>query len=153
MGLSTTEAVRELFNEATRSDILKHMKHEHEWDRFKAIRDEAKERVTQEKDDFKQNYDQRLDEARQIILREASGNVLDPPKPDWANTSLTKEGLDAQADARIRQDHERRLASIKQDETDQYQDLRQSIINRDALDGFAEQSFEQVRRNDGPTRT
>ncbi|MEM7427864.1 MAG: hypothetical protein AAF441_17355 [Pseudomonadota bacterium] len=155
MSLSTTEAIREEFRAAVREHLMSKLKGRSDWDRFEQIEDEAKQRTAQELDDWQRSYDTRLAEARQIILRETHGNLLEPPKPAGVDAVPDRQALDIKADQRIRQDHERRLAMIKQDELDQYEELQDELRGRDQLKGRAVEQFDQARKQprDRPSRS
>jgi len=153
MNLNTTEAIQEEFRTATREHLMKYLRHKIDFTRFHKIEVEAKERTAQEKEDWQQSYHARFAEARQIILRETHGNILEPPKPEGVDTIPNKQVLNQKADARIRQDHERRLTVIKQDEIDQYQELRDTIRTRDKLQGHATQEFKWAQTRSGPSQT
>lgn len=153
MSLSTTEAIYDTFRQATRENLVKHLRHEADWTRFRAIEDETLQRLAQETQDWQDSYHGRLAEARQIILRETHGNILEPPKPEGVEAIPDKQALDVKADQRIRQDHQRRLAVIKQDELDQYDELRDVIRKRDRLKDFAKAEFTQAQKRSGPSRS
>lgn len=152
MSLDTTEAIMEEFRSATREHLAKHLRHDADWARFRKIESEANQRLTQEEAEWRRDYHARLAEARQIILRETHGNLLEQPKPEGIEDIPDRQALDVKADQRIRQDHQRRLAAIKQDEIDRYQALRDTLRARDRLQGFAAHAFERVRTRSGPSR-
>lgn len=153
MTLATQEAIYEEFRTATREHLMKHLKHEGDWKRFNEIKEQADERTTMEHKDWQENYHSRLADARQIILRETHGNVLEEPKPDGIKAIPDRRALDVKADQRIRQDHKRRLSVIKQDELDQYQDLREFLKDRVTVKDRARDDFEQARTRSGPSRS
>lgn len=152
MSLNTSEAIYEQFRKATREHLVKRLQHDGDRKRFIEIAEEAQSRTDQEMADWQQSYHSRLAEAKQIILREAHGNILEAPKQKNVETLPDKDALNFRADQRIRNDHQRRLAVIKQDELDQYEDLKQLIDRRSRVKGQAKQAFEQERTRSGPTR-
>lgn len=153
MSLNTTEAIYEVFHKATRDHIASLLRHDVDWKRFHAIGQETKQRLAQEQNDWESTYHSRLAEARQIILRETHGNILEPPKPEGIHALPDKKTLDLKADQRIRTDHERRLAVIKQDELDQYEELKKSLVKRDDAKGHAKQDFERVANEAAQTQS
>ncbi|WP_299867707.1 hypothetical protein [uncultured Roseobacter sp.] len=126
MPLSTEHAVRETYRLALEQNLVKHLKTQAEFDQYHEIRAEAAQRIDAEKDAFRANYHQRLEVAREMILREHNSRTLDHPKPDWAvETPPSADKVDLLARNRVQTDHEKRLAVIRVDQTDQYEDLRQ----------------------------
>ncbi|MDJ0630569.1 MAG: hypothetical protein QNJ44_20095 [Rhodobacter sp.] len=81
---------------------------------------------------YKRGFSQRMAEAKTIILREENGVRLDEPLPPWAENRSGAEALDRKAGARVRQDHDRRCAAIKEDEMAAFQVLTAKIRARDA---------------------
>ncbi|MEM9098684.1 MAG: hypothetical protein AAGC79_09180 [Pseudomonadota bacterium] len=148
MGLSTTDAVRETFLEATRQSLARNLKTSEDWDRYKAIVQEADARIAAERAAHAHDYPARLAEAKEIILREEHGARLDQPLPPGAERQSDKDALHRKADARVRQDHDQRIAAIKADELDQYRSLTAAIRARDAPQ--PRQAFERTRP--GPSR-
>lgn len=153
MSLDTTEAIHEEFRKATREHLMKHLHHKGDWKRFNEIATEAIKRAEQEKADWHESYHARLAEAKQIILREVHGNILKPPKPQNVESLPDKDALNFKADSRIRADHERRLAVIKNVELDQYEELKGFINRRSHFKDYARSEFELTRPRSGPTRT
>ncbi len=127
--------------------------------RFHKIEEMAQQRTEQEMTDWQQSYHTRLAEARQIILREVHGNILEPPKPAGIENIPNLQALDVKADQRIRLDHEHRLAVIKQDELDQYQELQNTVRGRNRLRGQATEEFNHTNKQvpkqvrPGPSRS
>ena len=158
MSLDTTEAIYEEFRTATREHLMAHLHHKGDWQHFNEIVLETNQRIEQENADWKQNYHTRLAEAKQIILREAHGNILEDPKLKGVESVPDKKALDLKADTRIRLDHHSRIATIKQDELDRYQELSNLIRSRERLKDYAKSEFEQVRQpqqqsRSGPSRS
>ena len=152
MSLDTTEAIHEEFLKATREHLMKNLIHSGDWDRFNQIASEIVKRTKQEIADWQQSYHARMAEARQIILRETHGNILEPPKQKGVEAIPDRQKLNFLADQRIRSDHERRLAVIKKDELDQYEELKEFINRRNHLKGYAKSEFELNRTQNGPSR-
>lgn len=153
MHLSTQEAIYEEFRNATRDHLMKNLKHDGDWGRFNEIENIAAERIAQENQEWQQSYHSRLAEARQIVLRETHGNILEPPKREGIDAIPDRKTLDAKADQRIRIDHDQRLAAIKLDELNHYQELRHVIQYRDAVKGRAKTDFEQAQTRSAPIRS
>lgn len=153
MSLDTTQAIHEEFRKATWEHLMKQLKHDGDWDRFNQIAWEAVQRNEQEKAEWQQSYHMRLAEAKQIILRETHGNILEPPKPKGVESIPDKDALNFKADSRIRADHEQRLAVIKQDELDQCEELKTLVDNRSHFKGYAKSEFELSKTRSGPSRS
>ena len=150
MSLSTTEAVRETFLEATRQSLTRALRTGEDWDRFKAIVEETNQRLEAERAVFASDYAARLAEAREILLREEHGVRLDQPLPPGAQKVSDRDALDRKAAFRVRQDHDRRLAAVRADELDQYRALTADIRARDRPAPPQTQSRTQTRS--GPTQ-
>ena len=158
MSLDTKEAIYEEFRTATREHLMAQLHHKGDWKRFNEIVKETEQRLEREQAEWKQSYHTRHAEAKQIILRETHGTILEAPKPSGMESLPDKQALDLKADQRIRHDHHRRIATIKQDELDHYQDLSNLIGSRERLKDYAKAEFEQVRQpqrqsRSGPSRT
>ncbi|MEJ8476641.1 hypothetical protein [Roseibium algae] len=152
MSLSTTEAVREVFVEATRQSLARSLKQAEDWDRFNAIIDETNKRVKAEESDYARNYAARLTDAKEVILREEHSVRLDQPLPPGAHKTSDRQALHRKADARVQRDHKLRLDTIQRDELDQYKALKEEIRMRDSPTHQARQSFTQTHHRNGPSR-
>ena len=153
MSLSTTEAVRDTFFEATRQSLTRALRTGEDWDRFQTIVKDTNQRLDAERATFTADYPQRLAEAREIILREEYGVRLDQPLPPDAQAFSNKDALDHKAAFRVRQDHDRRIAAIKVDELDHYRKLTADIRSRDAPDQSRSLGPDRTLVHQGPTRT
>lgn len=151
MSLDTTEAIYKEYRFTTREYLTKHLKHDGDWKHFNEIEQTTEERIAQEKQDWQESYYTRLADARQIILREVHGNILEPPKPEGIKAIPNRQVLDVKADQRIRQDHQRRLSAIRQDELDQYEEFRRVLKKRAPMKDQARAEFEKVRTRSGPS--
>lgn len=131
MPLSTEQAVRETYRLALEDNLRNILGTQPEFDRFAEILEEAAQRTDAERDAFRANYHQRLEVAREVVLREHTSRTLDYPKPDWAvDTPPSAEKIDLRARNRVQADHNARLVVIRVDQTDQYKDLRQACRDR-----------------------
>ena len=138
MSLSTEEAVRETYRVALRETLKKDLKTPQEFERFVGIEREGAERFDAEKDAFREDYQLRLADAREVILREHNARTLDHPKPTWADDQLpSSEKVDLLARNRVQADHDKRLAAIRTDETDQYRSLRDECRARATREAHA----------------
>lgn len=152
MPLSTQERVTEAFLEATRQSLARSLRTGEDWGRYKIILTETNARLKAEDADHALNFQKRIAEAKEIILREEHSVRLDQPLPPGAAKFSDRDLLDKKADARVRQDHDRRIAAIKGDELDQYRSLTKEIRQRDT--GKPEQSTHHSRTvtRSGPTQ-
>lgn len=150
MPLSTTEAVRETFFEATRNSLARSLRTPEDWDRFNAIVHETTKRLEAEQATYARDYQARIADAKEIILREERGVRLDQPLPPGAEAMSDPDALQRKADDRVRQDHSQRMSAIKSDELAQYRDLTSEIRARDAPSQVRD-AYNQVRT--GPTQT
>ncbi|MEM7663963.1 MAG: hypothetical protein AAF292_17100 [Pseudomonadota bacterium] len=138
MSLSTTEAVQEVHRLALQQSVSRILGTEQEWSRFNTIVREAAERVDAEKADFRHDYQTRLAEARQVILREQSKHTLEHPTPTGIEKAPpSPERIDIMAINRVQADHERRIAAIRQDEVDGYRGLSATVREREAREAHA----------------
>ncbi|WP_299283284.1 hypothetical protein [uncultured Tateyamaria sp.] len=152
MSLSTTDAVRGVFERAVQEHLQRALRTPEDWDRFKGIQRETDARVMQEQTAFKRDATQRMAEAKQMILREEHSVALDRPLPPWAHKQYDADALDRKAHARVQSDHDRRIKAIRRDGTDAFTDLAADIRARDApaQEQNLTQSFNQV--HSGPKR-
>lgn len=153
MKLSTEEVVQTMFREATRSHLAGSLKTGDDWDRFNEIVQTASARIELEQASHAHDYQARIAEAKEIILREENGIRLDQPLPPGAEKHSDADRLQTKAEVRVRQDYDRRIAVIQADELDQYRDLTNDIRMRDRAEPPSlsrTQSPEQ--RRSGPTQ-
>ncbi|MEM1150488.1 MAG: hypothetical protein AAGI03_08005 [Pseudomonadota bacterium] len=172
MMLRPSEAVHEVHRLALQQALTRSLKTDRDWARFNAIVEEAATRVDAEKADFRHDYQTRLAEARQTVLREQSKHSFDHPAPTGTTrTPLSPERVDILAMNRVQADHEKRIAAIRQDEVDGYHGLSADVRARDerasharaALQGQAREAFNrtnqisphaaQTRGRTGPSRS
>lgn len=153
MPLSTTDAVREAFVEATRQSLARSLRTGEDWDRYKSIIQETQARLEAEQAAHARDYPTRIMEAKEIILREEHGRRLDRPLPPGAAKFSNKDALQSKAERRVRQDYDRRIAAIKTDELDQYRALTADIRARDAPERPQTQFQNRAPSRSGPTRT
>lgn len=152
MTTETQAHVNKLFRIATQSQVARELRTDTDWKQFQAIAEEGAARIEAELEDYRLNYQTRLADARQIILRETTGHVLEPPKPPGAAHISDRDVLDQRADQRVRLDHTRRLSAINTDEMDQYRAFRDAVLARDAKQGQARTAFNRTQMRSGPTR-
>ncbi|WP_299587654.1 hypothetical protein [uncultured Tateyamaria sp.] len=152
MSLSTTEAVRAVFENAVQAYLQKSLRTSEDWDRFNGIQREIDARKMQEQAAFKREVSERIAEAKQVILREEYGVALDRPLPPWAHKQSNAEELEHKARNRVQVDHTRRIKAIERDGSDAFVELAAEIRARDApaRESSLTQSFEQSRS--GPKR-
>ena len=132
MSLSTQESVKEGFRRAVRENLARTLKTPEDWDRFKSILRETDARLVMEQAAHARDYQQRIAEANEMILREENGVRLEEPLPPWVHKHSDADLLEHKAQARVQQDYDRRVAAIKKDELDGFQDLAAEIRARDA---------------------
>lgn len=148
MPLSTEQAVRETFRIALEENLRKNLRTQEEFDRFRAIADEAGHRIDAENDAFRANYHRRLEVAREVVLREHNARTLDYPKPDWAvDTPPGTDKIDLLARNRVQADHEARILAIRIDQADQYQALSETCRARENTpESVCEQRHRQAQK-------
>lgn len=152
MPLSTQDAIRDVFLDATRQQLLRGLQTPQDVERLNAISSEAETRIAQEETTFAKDYDMRLADARQVILREKTGLFLEKPRPIGATHISDAAQLDLEADQRVRHDHTRRIAVIKTDELHQMQDLRSEVRGRDAMPSELQERFRMASQTPSLTR-
>ena len=146
MTLSTSEAVRETYRLALQQEITRSLKTRPDWDRFLGVVKESQERIAAEQAAYRDEYNLRLADVREIVLREQTGLHYDQPSPPGAPDPLDKDKIDAVAKERVAYDHARRLTAIKEDELDGYRELRADLISRSQQQGHARDRFNQASR-------
>ena len=149
MTLSTGENVREMYRLALQQDIAKQLKAKPDWDRFLVIAKEGEDRLTDETASYRDNYTQRLAEARAQVLRERTGLHYDQPRPVGAPDPINNDEIERVAELRVQHDHVRRRAAIREDEIDGYRDLRADLQSRTQQQGRARDAFAMA----SPTQT
>ena len=153
MPISTTAAVRGLFVEATRQSLARSLRAGQDWDRYKAIIQEASGRLEAEQAAHAREYSSRIAEAKEIILREEHGVRLDHPLPPWVDKRSSTDALQSKAEIRVRQDYDQRITAIKADELDQYRALTNDIRMRDAPDQSPSRTIRQSFNRTGPSQS
>ena len=153
MSESTADAIHQAYRQAKREHLMNHLHHEADYYRFNAIEADARQRIADEKQDWQDSYYGRLAEAREVILRETYGDKLEASKLEDIRPAPDRQALDVKADQLIRADHHKRLTAIRQDELDQYEELRDVIRKRDRLKDFAKAEFTQTQKRSGPSRS
>lgn len=154
MPLSTVDSVRKMFVEATRHNLARSLKTGDDWDRYNEIIRETTVRMEAEQAAHAHDYQIRIAEAKEIILREENGVRLDQPLPPGAEKHSDADRLQTKAETRVYQDYRRRLAVIQADELDQYRDLTNQIRMRDRLGQSAPSRTQTPERTrSGPSRT
>lgn len=151
MTLSTGDAVRDVYNQALRQSLARSLRTAGDWDRCKAIIQEASTRIELEQAAHARDYQARITEAQEIILREEHGIRLDQPLPPGVDKFSDKDSLLLKAETRVRTDYDRRIAAIKADELDQYRELTNAIRTRDAVGRTRSQTPSQSRA--GPSQS
>jgi hypothetical protein len=140
-----------MFLESTRSMLARSLRTPDDWDRYKGIIRTADARIMAEQAEYARAYKSRIAEAQEIILREEHGIRLDQLLPPNVRKFSDKEALHTKADHRVRRDHERRIAAIKDDELVSYQELTAAIRQRDTQ--TSTQSLTKSFDRSGPTRS
>ncbi|WP_143516967.1 hypothetical protein [Pseudooceanicola antarcticus] len=152
MSFEKDRTVRELFRAATHQDMTKRLRTAEDFERYGKIRKETHARIQAENQAFAREYDERMNEARQAVLRERTGYRLEHPSPPGMPHVSDTTALDKMADARVHRDHDARIDAIYKDETDQLNALREAIRERDAPTQAAKRAFGQSYERKGPTR-
>jgi len=126
---AASEAVRETYRLALQQRLQRTLKTQAEWDRFVGIAKGAAERIDLENASFRSDYQSRLEDARTTVLREHEARHLTYPPPEGAEPvePLSPDRLDLVAAQRVRSDHAARLRVIREDETDQYNAMREDL--------------------------
>lgn len=153
MPLSTTDAVKDAFLEATRQSLARSLRTGEDWDQYKAIITETSARLEAEQASHARDYQARIAEAKEVILREETGTRLDYPIPPWAEQKSSADALQNKAELRVRQDYDLRLSAIKTDELDRYRSLTNEIRMRDAPQTAVALNPTRTQSRSGPSRT
>lgn len=80
------------------------------------------------------DYQTRIGEAKEILLREEHGLRLEQPLPPGVDTLSDKDTLQSKAEIHLRQDHDRRIAAIKVDGLEECRTPTADVCARDAPD-------------------
>lgn len=153
MDLSTTEALKSTFLACARDGLARSLRLPEDWTRYAQIVHETDARIKAEQAAHAWDYQTRIAEAKEIILREENGIRLDQPLPPGVEAHSDKDTLQSKAETRVRQDYDRRIAAIQIDEYDQYTALTNEIRQRDGPSRASSQTQSQDRGRSGPSRT
>lgn len=153
MPLSTQDAVKEVFINATRQSLARSLRTGEDWDQYKSILEETTSRLDAEQAAHARDYTTRIAEAKEIILREENGIRLDHPLPPWVDKHSSADALQSKAEMRVRQDYDQRITAIKSDELDRYRALTNEIRMRDAPDLGQSRTIRQSFNRAGPSQT
>lgn len=152
MNLSTDDAVRAVFIEATRHTLTRSLRTSEDWDQYQSIIQETTARIEAEQTAHAHDYRDRIAEAKEIILREEHGIRLDQPLPPGVEKFSDKDALQHKAEIRVRQDYDRRIAAIRTDELDQYRDLTADIRDRDRPNLAQSRDDSRTQSRSGPSQ-
>ena len=152
MSNATEDRVRAAYERAVQEHLQKCLRTAEDWDRYNAIVAETQDRLANADTSFAWDFEARMAEARQIVLREEHGLAFDQPLPPGIDPRSPPE-IETQAEARVYRDHERRKAAIQSDATDTYVDLTAELRARDAPDPSPSLTQTSTRGRSGPSRS
>lgn len=153
MGLDSAPNVRAVYIAALRHDLQKVLAKPQDWDRYNEILAEGAARRDQEQAAFTRDKARRIEEAKQMILREEHALRLDQPLPPGVMRQSDPQQLTRKAHARVGADHARRLEAIGKDEATKYRDLSDLIKARDAPTQVRTAFQTQAQTRSGPSRS
>lgn len=122
--------VASMFRDATMQSVIFELRNDGDWERFNAIKDEAKQRTKDEVDGFERNREGRLAAARKNLIDKAGALTFEHPAPFGAD-KFNKTAIERQAVTKIFNDHHAALLTIKTEEADAYAALKDDIQARE----------------------
>lgn len=154
MPLEIELGIAEMFSDATRQSMVQELRTQDDWDRFNAIDQNARQRTRDEIDGFERDRPLRLAAARKDIIDKAGALTFEHPTP-FGTDKFNKDEIERQAVARVFNDHQSTLMSIKADEVAAYDTLRADIHAREGVRDLARDAFARStdRRNGDERRT
>ena len=150
--------VATMFRDATMQSVVLELRTPADWDHFNEVDQTAKQREMDEVQDYTNNKDQRLTDARKELIDKAGALTHEHPTP-FGTDRFNKSDIDRQAKIKVENDHQTCLLGILQDEAEAYSELTGDIRAREGLRDHARDDFNiTTDRRDGadrrmPTRT
>lgn len=152
MGFETDRALQDMYRDALAEQIVRTLVTGADWQRFKSIRDTARQKETHETDAYRRDYGARVDKVRRELIRKAGAKTHDHPTP-FGVDRFNKDRINRQAQQIVRHDHANRLHGIVNDEVSALETLRDDIADRGRVKDVARESFTRaVDRRAGPDR-
>ena len=142
----------EAFRDAVEETIVRELRNDADWARFKEIKQTAIEDRRKEEADFKRDKPQLLAEARKKLIDEAGSRTLEHPTP-FGTDRFSKEANDRRAHEIVETEHQTRLLAITETETKGYEALEAEIHEREGLEQRPTRAFARsTDRRSGPDR-
>ena len=145
-------SIQDVFRRALQNHLQQALRTGEDWDRFQSLRRATDAKILAEQTAYKRDFPKRMAEAKQLILREETGIRLDQPLPPGAERHSSADALDRKAGTRVRQDHDRRISAIKQEELTAFRDLAAEIRVRDAPAPVRDVFQDRSQDRSGPSR-
>lgn len=145
--------VASMFRDTVRQSMVLEMRKPADWERYRAIETEFRERSRQEVDQFETNRAELLAAARKEIIDKAGSKTFEHPTP-FGTDRFNKDEIERQAVTKIVNDHQRRLIGIRDQECAAYDELRDDIHTREGVRNRARDAFSRAtdRRRGGDRR-
>lgn len=146
-------SVASMFRDTVRQSMVLEMRKPADWERYRAIEAEFRERTRAEVDHFETNRTELLAAARKEIIDKAGSMTFEHPTP-FGTDRFNKDEIDRQAVTTIVNDHQRRLIGIREQECAAYDELRDDIHAREGMRDHARDNFSHAtdRRRGGDRR-
>lgn len=119
---------------------------EEDWQRYTEIGDRHEKLRSAERQDFKDQFDDRMSAARKKVIDEAGSKTLEHPTP-FGTDRFNSRLIDRKALAQVNKDHHRTIAQIDKSEMQELETLMAQARDRDRP---KEQVQERVHGRDRP---
>jgi hypothetical protein len=129
-----------MFRDAVKQNIVLELRSKADWDRFKAIDQNARRQTTDEVGRFTRDHPKLLAAARKDIIDQAGSLTYEHPTP-FGIDRFDKSAIERQAKTRVVNAHQTQLLKIKGAEADAYDALKHDIHSREGVRDMARDAF------------
>ncbi|MDJ0826435.1 MAG: hypothetical protein QNJ16_13095 [Rhodobacter sp.] len=143
MSFATERAMQEMYCGAIKEKTIRMLQHDVDWRRFRANSERAIARTAEENESYKTDYVLRVGKAREELLRKAGSLTHEHPTPVGTDR-FDGDRINRLAQTKVRDDHERTLLAILNDEITGYEDIEESIRAREHFRGGPTKEFKRT---------
>lgn len=130
MSLEKTEELRVQFRLSTLHKEAQSLTSGEDWQNYTEIGERHDKIRTAEKQEFNDQFDDRMSAARRKVINEAGSKTHDHPTP-FGTDRLNPRLVDHKAQASVNQDHQRAMALIDKSEMRELEKLMERARERD----------------------
>lgn len=150
---NTSERVTALFEKAAMTREARLLTDPHDWQKLNDIRKRHEHSRKTTSQDYRNNYNARVDVAKQKIIARAGAKTLDPPTP-FGTDRFGKTAIDRQAHKQVQQDHNRKMGGIDKSEAKEMKELLSKAQDRAGpKQSFARAAAPEPQKRSPPTRS